>query len=440
MTFLKLFRKHVFWHIDRFRKYKTRDHYIAVKKIIERTDGTFADAEKEKYLQDVLAHAVQTTPFYEQYSEYRSILDFPVINKNMIRGDFDAFRSSVFLNDKCTVVSTSGSTGAPFSVLQNPNKRHRSKADNLYFAERSGYELGQRLWYIKIWSDPIMRRKPLKLRLQNICPQSVFELDDQHIKEVITAIEKEKAPQSMLGYTSAFETICKYLDKTVHPPIKANVTSIITMSEGLNAYVRSKMHAYFGVSPVSRYSNNENGIIAQEDPGVPHKFVINEASYYIEIFDLHTDIPVGIGKRGRIIVTDLHNYAMPLIRYDTGDIGVLGVDEHGVPYLQAVEGRVLDLLYDTKGNLIPSHLSYRLCKYGEYKQFQLVQYGAKEYLIKLNTDTKVDEEKMIAEYKGYFGDDAIVTIEYVSEIPLLSSGKRREVLNTYHTALHRKIS
>jgi len=186
---------------------------------------------------------------------------------------------------------------------------------------------------------------------------------------------------------------------------------------------------------LSRYSNNENGILAQEDRNVTSKFIINSASYYIEIFDLNKDIPISPGKSGRIVVTDLHNYAMPLIRYDTGDIGTMQLDDNNMPYLQSIAGRKLDLIYDTKGNIVPSHVSYKLCKYGDYKQFQLVQYGEKEYLIKLNTDKKVDECVMIAEYKEYFGQDASITIEYVDEIPLLSSGKRKEVLNTYHSIL-----
>ncbi|MHA7060065.1 hypothetical protein ACWGOQ_0022750 [Aquimarina sp. M1] len=121
-----------------------------------------------------------------------------------------------------------------------------------------------------------------------------------------------------------------------------------------------------------------------------------------------------------------------MIRYDTGDIGTMDFDENNIPYLSSVEGRKLDVIYNTKGEIIPSHVSYKLCKYGDYKQFQLVQNGQKDYVIKLNTDKKVDENRMLKEYRGYFGQDANIKIEYVAEIPLLSSGKRREVFNTYY--------
>ncbi len=108
------------------------------------------------------------------------------------------------------------------------------------------------------------------------------------------------------------------------------------------------------------------------------------------------------------------------------------MNEDGRPYFSEIYGRKLDLLYDTKGKIVPSHLSAKLVKYGDFKQFQLVQKGLKDYEVNLNTDKKIDEEALIAEYRGYFGDDANIKINYVDEIPLLASGKRREVVNEYY--------
>jgi len=332
------------------------------------------------------------------------------------------------------LVSTSGSTGAPFSVLQNKSKRCRNTADNLYFSNRSGYEIGHKLIYVKIWPENYKHTFLSKFWWQNIVPQSVFKLSDQEIERFVKSLKTNTSKKSILGYTSAFTTICQYLDKKNSSTIASNIQSVIAMSEGLNDYVKDSMKKYFGVTPISRYSNNENGILAQEGVGRSSKFIINTASYFIEIFDLEKDVPLDFGKRGRIVVTDLHNYAMPLIRYDTGDIGVIEQDEHKVSFLSSIEGRKLDLIYNTKGEIVPSHVSYKLCKYGDYKQFQLVQHGPKAYLIKLNTDKKVDEDTLKKEFRSYFGDDANIEIQYVDEIPLLSSGKRREVLNTYHSA------
>jgi len=432
MNLSQVFRRKVFWFFDILNGNDIRKHYEDIKELIETPSSQSAKDRKDNYLEKILQHAVSTTWFYQKYTGYNSISDFPVINKNMIRDSFEEFKSSKYKANKCTLISTSGSTGAPFSVLQNKSKRCRNTGDNLYFSNRSGYEIGQKLIYIKIWPDNYKHTILSKFWWQNIVPQSVFRLDNNNIANLIKRLEENPGKKSFLGYTSGFEKICKYLDKNNSDPID-NIVSIITMSEGLNDYVRTSMQKYFGVVPVSRYSNNENGIIAQEDRGVTSKFIINTASYYIEVFDIDKDVPVHPGKLGRIIVTDLHNYAMPMIRYDTGDVGIIEMDPNGVSYLSSIGGRKLDLIYNTKGEIIPSHVSYKLCKYGDYKQFQLVQYGEKDYLIKLNTNKKVDENKMLEEYKEYFGQDANIEIQYVDEIPLLSSGKRREVANTYHS-------
>lgn len=435
MSLLQVFRRKIFWFLDVLNGNDIKKHYEDIKELIENSDASSAKIKKGTRLQLLLKHAVSTTWFYQKYSGFSSILDFPIINKNSIRDHFDEFTSSKYNAKNCIVVSTSGSTGAPFSILQNTSKRCRNTADNLYFSKRSGYEIGQELIYIKIWPDTYKHTLLSKYWWKNIYPQNVFKLQDHHIANLIKKLQKDNNPKSFLGYTSALEKICKYLDKTNSGPIQCNVVSIITMSEGLNDYVRTSLKKYFGVFPVSRYSNNENGILAQEDKDISSAFRINSASYFIEVLKLDSDIPADDNERGRIVVTDLYNYAMPIIRYDTGDVGVMAKDEKGVPFLKQIEGRVLDLVYDTKGNLIPSHVSYKLCKYGDYKQFQLVQYGEKDYVIKLNTDTKVDEIEMLEEYKGYFGQDANIHIEYVDEIPLLASGKRREVRNTFHSQL-----
>jgi phenylacetate-CoA ligase len=428
----QIFRKKVFWFYDFLKGKKIKLHYKMIKFLIESPNSLSSKLQNEDCLKKLLHHAINTTEFYAPYSEFTSILDFPVINKNLIRDDFESFRSSKFKKKDSVVISTSGSTGAPFSVLQDYNKRNRNLADNLYFSKKSGYEIGYRLIYLKIWSEEVTQKLFSKNWIKNIVPQSVFKLKEADIAIFLDKIKQDSHPKSFLGYSSAFDKICKYLDEKNADPINCNIQSVITMSERLREDTRDSIYKYFGVKAVSRYSNNENGVLAQEDIDMTSGFRINSASYYIEILSLKEDILVDNNERGRIVVTDLYNYAMPLIRYDTGDVGVMDVDCRGNRYLKSIEGRVLDLIYDTKGNIVPSHISYKICKYGDYKQFQLVQYGEKDYLIKLNTDKKVDEDCVITEYKGYFGSDANISIEYVDEIPLLSSGKRREVTNTYH--------
>lgn len=123
-----------------------------------------------------------------------------------------------------------------------------------------------------------------------------------------------------------------------------------------------------------------------------------------------------------------------MIRYDTGDLGVFkSGDFDGKPakYLESVEGRKMDQIYKTNGQLVSSYvITNNMWKYKEIKQYQFIQFGEKEYLFKLNTGDKFSrEEELVNEFTGYFGEDSTIKIDYIKGIPLLSSGKRRKVMN-----------
>lgn len=213
----------------------------------------------------------------------------------------------------------------------------------------------------------------------------------------------------------------------------ASVNSIISMSESLNDYVRVGMEKYFGSKVYSRYSNLENGIIAQQVPGSEHRFLINTASYIVETLRINDDKPSEPHEAGRIVITDLFNFAMPMIRYDTGDIGILSprTGEQGNRYFESIEGRKMDMLYDTRGNIVSSYIMYKnMWKYTEIKQYRFIQKGKDRYVLKINADPDYNRDcRIIEEFKLYLGFDADFSIDYVTEIPLLSSGKRRKLIN-----------
>ena len=412
-----------------------------VKKELEHTQQLLDQStprieSSEGSLKHLLHHATMTTKFYKSYLGVDDLDQFSIINKNIIRENFADFASSKFDLSKCRKVSTSGSTGSPFSVYHNKNKLRKNIADNIYFSSKSNYKIGDYLVYVKIWSDSFSLKQRANFQLKNMHPLSVFSLSDEEIKMFIDKLNRQSSEVCFIGYASSFEKICKYIDRLGVNPIQFKTKSIITISEALNEYTRNAVTNYFGIRPLSRYSNNENGIIAQQIGSDDLKFKINDSSYIVEIFDLDSDKKLNYGQRGRIVITDLYNLATPLIRYDTGDVGVMELDESGKPYFTEISGRKLDLLYDTKGRLVPSHLSAKMCKYGEFKQFQLVQKSKTTYAVNLNTDKPIDENALVKEYKSYLGSDAQIIINYVDEIPLLNSGKRREVVNEYYNTIH----
>lgn len=424
-TFIQKLREKAFWTLDGLKGGHVRKHYDDIVQSISQ-----GSPEKPEKLRKLLQHAVETVPVYKNISADQ-LENFRVVNKNFIREDNNAFISAAFDENQRIAAVTSGSTGTPFKVFHDRNKKSRNSADTIYFAGKAGFSVGEKLYYFKIWSKN-NHKSFSQLYLQNMIAVDVIHYGDKQIAALIKDMESYGADIGFLGYSSALELTAKYLEKTNHGKVKARVNSIIAMSESLNDYTRETLAKFFGVQPVSRYSNIENGIIAQQETNGSLRFLINTASYHIEILDMDSDVPAAPGVLGRIVVTDLYNYAMPMIRYDTGDIGCfVSGDER---YLQTVEGRKLDLIYDTKGELVSSYIVYKnMWQYVEINQYQFVQYGPKDYVFKINADHGFSrEEKLIGEFKQYLGEDANFSLEYVDEIPLLSSGKRKKIMNTYH--------
>lgn len=423
------FRNRIFWLIDWIKGYPIgRDLRDIRSKLDQSSNSVQKNAEA---LHVLLTHATSSTVFYQQYSPVE-IGSFPVIDKMTIRNNFDSFVSVKTPVQRLIPVVTSGSTGTPFKVYHDRRKKNRNSADTIFFAGKAGFEMGHRLAYLKIWAKEKMS-SPWRYRLQNMCPIDVIHLDDRQIDDLLCSMERDRATYGILGYVSALELVCRYLDRSSKSKVNARVHSIITMSESLTDYVKTSMEKYFGSPVFARYSNLENGILAQQIPGSSGLFLINTASYYVEIFKMSEDILAEKGELGRIVVTDLYNYSFPMIRYDTGDIGAISrqSDRYGNLYLEVVEGRKLDVLYDTQGKIVSSYIMYKnMWKYTDIKQYQLIQKDKKRYVLRINADLGFDREsQLVDEFCSYLGLDADFSIEYVEEIPLLDSGKRRKLVN-----------
>ncbi len=436
MIFLNYFRNKAFWVLDTLKGSSIKNQLEEVNLIFENPTSEKALQLRANYLNDLLEHATHTTPFYKEFAGVTNIEDFPVIRKTVIQDNFEAFQSSTFIDKKNYKVSTSGSTGVPFFLFQNKRKRHRNTADVLYFSKLNDFILGNRLYELEVWREH-NKKGAFKSWLQNVKQFDISKLTDERIQEFIELLKASKQPKNMLGFASAYELICQYLDRTDVQLGDLNIRSIIANSEYLNAYTKTTMSKHFNAPVLSRYSSEEIGIVAHQTLQFPDQFKINHASYYVELLDLEQDVPVKEGEFGRIVVTDFFNHAMPIIRYDTGDIAKMIKDENGVINFEKIEGRKMDLIYDTKGQIISSFVVYT--KFYEYyrllKQYQFIQKGEKDYQVKLNLHNGFPhEQELIDSIKNDFGNDANVEIEYVDEIPTLPSGKRKKVVNNFHIA------
>ena len=434
-------RNKIFWALDALKGGKLIAHYKDIAQILENYDTPKSLKRREALLKQLLRHASGTTEFYRKYKNRENLEDFPVIDKLIIRDNIEAFQSSEYIGKSKQKVSTSGSSGSPFMVYQNSDKVIRNRADTIYLQGIAGYKIGYRLYYIRKWLAKY-RLTSLTKKMRNIEMVNVADFSNNYLEGFIATLRKDTSTKVLLSYSSALRDICQYLERVKAKPLETNISSIIAMAEGLGDDTREKLIKYFNTPVYLRYSNQENGILSLQLSQSNNNLQINWASYYIEILHPDKDIPVEDGVLGRVVVTDLFNYCTPFIRYDTGDLAIVTKENSffkGSPVFLRVEGRKMDIIYDTRGLVTSGYNIHHLESYPEIKQFQFVQEDRTTYSIKLVAKNPLKSEVEIIDYfKSFLGIDANIEIVYVEEIKQLTSGKRRLIMNNYQKVIVEK--
>jgi len=385
-------------------------------------------------LEALLQYAVEHTPFYGSCRGFTSLQDFPVIDKSIIKGQYEAFRSEVFHGSHVHVLRTSGSTGIPFAVLQDPDKRRRVYAEMICFGRRAGYQVGDRFVFTRVWNRLNRKKWHVALR-ENVIMFDISSLDDQCLESLRTLLRRDANIRCMVGYPSTFGPLLRHLEQRGDGPEAFHLRSIISISERLTPEAREALRSRFGCTVVSRYSNQENGVLAQQCLD-REEFHLNTASYIFEYLKLDEDLPADPGEPARMVVTDLFNRAMPLIRYDTGDL-VLRQPSPACGWdtetLREVEGRRVDFIYDTRDRLLsPAVVSIQFSPFTRLKQIQFIQEAQGQYQIVLNgAREEYRDEEFIDLARSFLGAEAAISVVHVDRIPLLASGKFQQVVSRY---------
>ena len=123
-----------------------------------------------------------------------------------------------------------------------------------------------------------------------------------------------------------------------------------------------------------------------------------------------------------------------MIRYDTGDLAIKGDEKEGwTTVIKSIQGRRVDVIYDTYGRRLTAHTwSVYMWKYDKLKQYQFIQNGEFDYTLKLNGAENIYDDNEIKSYlREILGNKAKITIEHVSGIPVLASGKFKKTICNY---------
>ena len=415
--------REAFWKEDAERGSVIRSQYDEIKRVLAEDDIAWVN---QKY-REIKQHAIDTTEFYQNYSVND---DFPVVNKTEIMASYEKHKAKSGYEGPIHISSTSGSTGTPFSVLQDYPKRMRNIADLKVFGERCDYPSHERMVFFRVLSDKLVRT-PEQEQRENIYYVDSSNLSNAHLEKMMKVL-LEKKPHIIFSYASTLVALAKYIQTIDKLANDFEITAALTAGESITEEDRKLLENVFGCRAYRRYSDMELGILGQDmgDGGIYH---LNYGSYYFECLKQDSDEVAEDGEIGRIVITDLFNKAFPMIRYDTGDLGIMEkLSNQQFPVLKEIYGRKRDCVYATDGGLVsPAKISVSMWGAEGISQWQFIQDTKYQYTLKLNCDGEVQIDSILQKLKGALGDDAEIRIEYVNEIPVLASNKRRAVVCNY---------
>jgi phenylacetate-CoA ligase len=162
-----------------------------------------------------------------------------------------------------------------------------------------------------------------------------------------------------------------------------------------------------------------------------------DESYIVEI--LNDGKPAKPGETGEIVITDLNNYSVPLIRYRIGDLAV-AVDNkipcpcgRNLSRIGDIQGRTQAIVYCNNGRWLPGTFFAHFFKDYDsivlyFQIIQKVKTGFTLMVTKGHQWNSKDWEELLSNLRQYVGDSQI-KIEFVENIPLLKTGKRTPVIS-----------
>jgi len=239
-------------------------------------------------------------------------------------------------------------------------------------------------------------------------------------------------PHYLLTFPNNLEALLRIFEsKAVRPH---NLCQVRTIGETLPESVRQHCHAVLGVDIIDTYSSQELGVIAAQcpDSGLYH---VMEENLVVEVLD-DMGNRCGPGEIGRLVVTDLHNFATPLIRYDTGDyaeVGPVCSCGRGLATFARIVGRSRNMVMLPDGRRFwPLVGAYSFRDVAPVSQYQLLQHGLMDVEVRLVVEvalTSGQEQALADIIQRSLGYPFPLRFGYFEhELPRHSNGKFEEFI------------
>jgi phenylacetate-CoA ligase len=401
----------------------------------------------EDALRSLLLHAHGNVPHYRSVLGEVGVVHsgtvdlslferIPVLTKDTIRANQASMISADSQNRGTYRNASGGSTGQPIELIQDAAYRRWGDAASHYW-----------YWDILGIDEPSVRKVVLwgserdlfqggigwKVRAMNWLSNTTFlnslKMTEADMATYIRTFNSCR-PELVRGYANSLYELCRYAERTgtkVHSP-----KAVVSSAEMLTDKMRSQIQRVLGARVYDFYGSREcNNVAGECKEGLMHVFMFHN---YLEVLD-GDGRPVKEGQEGRVVLTNLHNYSMPLIRYEIGDLAVRGPDRascgHPLPTLSRITGRTIDAFVKRNGEIVPGEaLALTIYEEPWIKQFQLVQedYAKVRILVVLqdrfDENRKADIERQI---RFLLGAECTVLWDFVEEVPTTPQGKYRYI-------------
>lgn len=390
----------------------------------------------------LLDYAYREVPYYRkqwqalgvQPADIQSMDDFsalPLLTKADIRANFDDLKATS-MQGELLYKTTGGSTGEPtrFAYSRESNSRRHAVMWRGY--NWASAPLGVRslmLWGAGVGTPSIRQRTKDHLYHAMFSRRIVnsFHMTEANMAQYADAIDAYR-PRVLLGYTGPLLRLAQWLRDTgrqVSP-----LDSFISCGEVLHDFQRELIEQAFGCPAFNTYGCREFMLIAAECE-FHDGLHVNSDHLVVEL--VKTDDAPREGDSGEVVVTDLSNYGMPLIRYATTDLATPA--DHacrcgrGLPLLKRIDGRVLDAIHTPDGRVLPGMFFPFLFKETPgVSRYQVVQRRLDHLDLMLVRGPLFNDDTLAfirREIRKVVGDGVQLDCHFVDEIPLTRSGKTR---------------
>lgn len=354
-------------------------------------------------LLEIAEYAYKEVPFYSELAEDMKINirdiksknifnELPLIDKDMFQKGSGLTLSRRYYSypysSRIMIRRTSGSTGKYLKIYWDYQDNIKSLIE-LWYNRRKYYDIHPKDKYCFFYTTEYSANKLVEeAEISMALDKRSLGFSKNNLNEVkmidICQRMYEFDPAYLLVQPSMAVLIMECMKKNQMPGLR-NLKYIELTGEMHLDTVRNAIENFFGCAVCNQYGCNETNCIASERGD--RELYIHSSNVYVEI--IRNGIVVPDGECGDIYVTSLTNYAMPFIRYKTGDQGILGV-RNGRQTLKLVKGRESQFVIDEEKNKLPFYIFIRPIEYiNEHlgmiiNQFQIVQKDINKFIVRFS--------------------------------------------------------